>query len=499
MNNSLLYKKIISNKNIYSAIYSVNSYIFEKELLSDEDYRLLHSLKDKFNFSKINVLVSEIRDIIESVILNGEYFKAKVYFRPKKIDKKDVIHYRPIHTAPLKTQIAIVAIMNALLIEEYNGLVELSEFAKILPHNFYGNIPTAKAEYLFEPWQNQYKKYSNNITEAYDRYLETKEYSHEITLDLINFFPSINPLILYDKIIQLFAIKYHGKEMECLRTVVLKLLVMKITNIDSYESLYYGKDVTPSHNWSKGVTQGLPQAYIWGNLCMLDVSRYFESNFPGNSYYYVDDSVIYSNVFRNCSDIDAEFKKKLNDLNNDLAEYSKNYQPVYLSNLEKDFGNDEVLSFVKFNSDMDYCIQVHDDESKSGISIIDNHKLGQSSLNMLSKEASLGAFELRTVFSDSEDITLKNKFSEIQKAVENELRRVKKLEETEDMEQYKKLLRRFKKYFKFRTRLISFREEGEVTNEEVAFIIDALKISELTKEMDLINYFNCYDEDIFLA
>ena len=48
-NESTLKQKILSDENIFAAIYSVQSYISEVNLLSKDDLELFHKLKDKYN------------------------------------------------------------------------------------------------------------------------------------------------------------------------------------------------------------------------------------------------------------------------------------------------------------------------------------------------------------------------------------------------------------------------------------------------------------------
>ena len=55
MNNTTVRKKrseyeeyLLSDENIYHAIYSLESYVFDYELLEPEDKILFHRLKDKF-------------------------------------------------------------------------------------------------------------------------------------------------------------------------------------------------------------------------------------------------------------------------------------------------------------------------------------------------------------------------------------------------------------------------------------------------------------------
>ena len=53
IHDSKLYKLVVSDKNIFLAINSMQSYIFEKYLLSDKDLKLYHSLIDIYNHKEI--------------------------------------------------------------------------------------------------------------------------------------------------------------------------------------------------------------------------------------------------------------------------------------------------------------------------------------------------------------------------------------------------------------------------------------------------------------
>ena len=46
-----------------------------------------------------------------------------------------------------------------------------------------------------------YRKYLDKITEGYKIYHETEEFIYEASLDLKQFFPSLNPLLLYQDIL----------------------------------------------------------------------------------------------------------------------------------------------------------------------------------------------------------------------------------------------------------------------------------------------------------
>lgn len=45
----------------------------------------------------------------------------------------------------------------------------------------------------------------------------------------------------------------------------------------------------------RGIPQGLPQSYFLGNIYMLIIYEILKKDFPGVAYFYVDDSVIFTN------------------------------------------------------------------------------------------------------------------------------------------------------------------------------------------------------------
>lgn len=450
LSESKLYQRIIDCQNIYYSIFSLDSYIFEKELLSKEDYKLMISLRDKFNINVINKTISEVKKLLKRILLSDEFLTTEVYFRPKKVKKttnnkyinSNEIVFRPLHVSPLNTQIAIASILNAILLVKTKDKLELSEIGRVFPNNFYGNIPSENPKYLFHPWQKKYKEYSNVVRESYSRYLETKEYSHEIMIDLENFFPSIQPMIVYKKIINMLKVKYSELDLKCLKIALLKLLYMKVSNeiLPSYYQTME-KKYTIKTNFTQGIPQGLPQSYFFGNICMLEIADLYKKHFEGNAYFYVDDSVVYTNIFKGKSDLEVntEFKEKLANLNRSLSELNCTNEEcdILLSGTDLN----DVIS--QLNSTLSYNIKAHDTNSKSEISEIDNEKIGSPNLSILGKIASLSAFELRTTFDDFEELTLENKFYEFKRSIEKEIKRIDDKCDKEKYANYRKYLPRF--------------------------------------------------------
>mgnify|MGYP000373383024 CR=1 FL=1 len=91
---------LLSDINIYLAIYSLNSYIFEYNLLKPEDRHLYHQLQDKFDERLVSKVTEDVKKRIKQLLDDpDEFIQAKVYFKPKKlVDGKTGIqatpHYR---------------------------------------------------------------------------------------------------------------------------------------------------------------------------------------------------------------------------------------------------------------------------------------------------------------------------------------------------------------------------------------------------------------------
>lgn len=115
MKDTKLYKTIVSKENLYKAIYALESYISERNLLKSEDLEQLMQLRDKFDFENISNIITECMNKLEFILNSkNELFDVQVYFKLKKLksDKfhKETITYRPLHTASLIDQICMAAL-----------------------------------------------------------------------------------------------------------------------------------------------------------------------------------------------------------------------------------------------------------------------------------------------------------------------------------------------------------------------------------------------------
>lgn len=501
---SSVYKRIFEDDFIYKAIYSLESYVFEKDLLEKEDYILMLKLRDPFNHEVILETIEKVKKQLEAVLINGDFFEAQVYFRPKKINSKGELESRPLHSASLITLISSVVLLNVLLVEIGNGdkSIELTELARMLPSNFYGNIPSERPEHLFKPWYYQYKEYTEAITKSYYDYTKTKEYKYEVTLDLKNFFPSINPSIIFDEIMERYSVKYEGPDRQCLKTILSKLLVFQITNLKAEEhvKLYYDSSnikFLKGKVWSRGIPQGLPHAYFFGNICMVKVAEIFEcviAGQDGKAFYYVDDSVIYTNNLDEISALGDKIKK----VNVELKKLSNQYR-TKLDSYRTEARGTSLEAFVDILHEFNYLIEVHAAESeKSTVIEIQNPKYGQANLNAYSKLASMTTYDLNKIFSDTEELNLSRKLEVIYKAVEKEVARIRPIGPDEDTSNYIKVLLRFKKFFKYRQRRIEYSRNNDIKKVNIDELLGKFPLTKDDFEEDMKKFFKSYDEDILL-
>lgn len=194
---------LLSDENIYLSIYSLNSYVFEYNLLNTEDRILYHRLQDKFDARLINGVITRVREQIIELFDKDKYIEAKVYFKPKKLSENGELEFRPLHSTGLITQIAIVSMLHLFVYEipeeeEGDPKLRLSNLSRLIPSDFYGNRVSVKPEYLFKPWKQQYQKYNQNsndasfvYTQGAEKLLETSlcHMKDEFTLEILSKIP----------------------------------------------------------------------------------------------------------------------------------------------------------------------------------------------------------------------------------------------------------------------------------------------------------------------
>lgn len=485
MNNTIVRKKLseyeeylLSDENIYHAIYSLESYVFDYELLEPNDKILFHRLKDKFSEELISDITNQVRDRITDLLEKDEYVKAKVFFRPKKFDEGEKkLVFRPLHTTDLITQIAIVSMLHLFIYDrtDENELI-LSNLSRLIPANFYGNRVSVNPAFLFKPWKKQYQKYNQKANDAMKKYHTSLEYKYEVTLDLENFFPTINPAVIYKYIMCHLPAYMNQDDKKVMGKVLHKLLFCKLeTKLDRRTDMrkqYYEvsknknersiSDKIISTGFVRGIPQGLPQSYFLGNVYMLIISRIFEEVFPGVSYFYVDDSVIFTNAG---SKVKEEFEKKLEEINSRI----KQEEDKYLVEGEISVYPDDTEKFYK--SDL-YGVMVHT-KNKSSCICLDTLDESDLYLKCISRAVSQGGSDFFRMYSDEENRNLEKKFDVLSKQIRGRYQKLeeekKSVDEDNTVRNVKKIqdkLNRYYKFFEYRRRRLTAMHEPDVSAED---------------------------------
>ena len=509
--NSKLYDKILGGKNIFNAIFCMESYIFDKGLLDIEspvelfdesgvlieviaanDLELYYALADKHNVELIEKVISTCQQNLRWIFSSKEnLFGAKVYFKLKNYDDGE-LKFRPLHTARLTDLICMVSILNCLMYEDddNDGKRNLSDLSKLVPHNFYGNIPSTNLQYLYQKWQTKYKEYTQNLTERCRSYQNNHNYLTEVCLDIKNFFPSISPKMLYNYIIEKLYLTYKD-DLSVLKMAVSKLLFFRLEggNIEPWIDCYYPEEfeTTPGNLYMNcGIPQGLPQSYFFGNLCMIEVKNCLmkEECFNGDAYFYVDDSVIYIQA-----ELDQEsFKKRIEALNAEISKWCKKTE-----SRNNNIGDFVPETYLDFHKKLKYQIKFHD-EGKSVFTPIDTTDNQLGPILNLTRETSISS-GLSWNLDEIDDQVSLGKLEALDKVISREIEKEKKKgnEDKNKVSSRLKLLRRFKRFFLYRNRLLKIRDEGGPNKD----LLDNFYKRFLDKDTSLTDWFEQNDEEIF--
>ena len=512
-----LIDKILNEQNIFNSIFCMESYVFDKGLLDTEkpvlafdedgvvkepiasnDLELFYDLADKHNVELIEQVIECCQQKMKWLFADKAHlFDVTVYFKLKNFDEGK-LKFRPMHTARLIDLICMVSIMNCLMFDDdfEKGERMLSDLSKLLPHNFYGNIPSTNVQFLFHKWQTKYKEYTEEVIEHCRTYQQNHSYLTEVSLDIKNFFPSISPKMLYDYIISKLS-KTYEDDKDDLSKVVAKLLYFKIdnANIEPWKEYYYPEDADLrgiDFYMNCGIPQGLPQSYFFGNLCMIEVKRLLMKDelFNGDAYFYVDDSVIYIQTKLD----DNRFKDKIKKLNDSLEKWCKETEnnPSTLG----DFVGADCLNFQK---KLTYIIHFHED-GKSVFTHIDDADNQYGPIANITRETSMHSKLAYNLDEVDDHVSLK-KLQALDEVISREIADLTKKQKNaaeggtngDALDSRLKLLRRFKKFFLYRNRLLRIREEGGPSD---AMLNDFRKRF-LEKAKKAEEFFEQFDEDIF--
>lgn len=479
-----LRKRLCSKENIFLAIYTVNSYIQEKDLLDKEDTKLLAALGDVFDRTVMERTVKRVQRRLKTILDDSaDYFEVTVYFKPKKYKNGQDI-FRPIHTAKLIDQIAIISMLQ-ILVYNQNEKGELipSELSRLIPSNFFGNRISYNGRELFKRWQTQYQQYTAKANDILYKAGETKQYRYEVTLDLKNFFPSVHPQMLYNYIMEKIPLTWKNDKV--IPILLRKLLIFRLCELKDVEREWYlqAEPVEASScSYAKGLPQGLPHTYFFANLLMTMIADEYERVFPGEAVFYVDDSVIFTNGKNNKLDHELFYEM--------IQELNKNIQRSEKELLERGRGSEELSLPQDFCYQEPGCfgIQVHRPERQSGSDsksyfseIIEATKNNaERYIHGLSRETSNISLDIRTAFSDDEAKMMKSRVEAIFSLVESEIKRV---QNKPDERVYLRKLIRYKKFFSYRKNILYYRASGDISEQREQLLKDiALREQEDKKE-----------------
>lgn len=510
-----LIDKIMDERNIFNSIFCMESYVFEKGLLDTiepvcfydgggiiaaNDLELYYALADKHNVDLIEKVIlccqQKLKWLFES---KDHLFSTRVYFKLKNYDvSEDKLNFRPVHMARLIDLICMVSILNCLMFDDDldAGKRNLSDLSKLLPHNFYGNVPSTDVQFLFHKWHKKYKEYTDAVIEHCRAYQHNHNYLTEVCLDIKNFFPSISPKILYDYILVKLS-KTYEKDFDELGKAVVKLLYFDIEkkNIEPWKECYYSKEVCLEGSefyMNCGIPQGLPQSYFFGNICMIEVKRLLldDAFFKGDAYFYVDDSVIYIQAKLDKGD----FEKRISNLNNRLAKWC----------VDKDNAESEVSKFVSsdrlaFQKNLSYKIRFHEC-GKSVFTHIEDVDTQYGPIVNIARETSMHSKLAYNLDEIDDQVSLK-KLEALDKVISREIQCLtgKQRSGEEDgcfgneITSRLRLLQRFKKFFLYRNRLLKIRRDGEVSES----MMKDFETRFLDKAKSPVEFFSQFDEDIF--
>lgn len=496
--------RVLSEENIYNAIYCLESYIFEKGLLHEDDLKMYVRLGDKYDFEYIKDVITECRQKLESMLTNEDlFFEIKVYFKIKKWDdENDKIKYRPIQVAGLLDQICMVCMLMPLMFDDEDGTRRKSELTKLIPHNFYGNIPSLSVGELFEPWKRKYKEYTDTIISRGREYRRNLRYRTEITLDIKNFFPSVNPIYIYDYVLDKLQFVYPSDEDKNTLKVLLKKLLffyIKEENLKDWEEEYYGKklEFASTLRMNCGIPQGLPQSYLFGNLCMIEIQKRLKAmklfqNSDAN--FYVDDSVIY--VEQDYSALDTT--ETIKDINKQVEDIFE----------KKTFDAILPKQQAEFQNKLHFKIAFHED-GKSEFCPIQETGLSINALHSIMRATSMAAGFYDNM-DEVEDTYSREKMERIVEVIQAEINHVKSVKANKNNEEGKdhnsarlKLLKRFKRFFLFRIQLLKLRQVNQIDEDDVSengkeAFVNHFKIQQKNVDKkDKEDWLEGYDEDIF--
>lgn len=535
-----IWSRVLSDENIYMAIYSLENSLQNKELVSETE---LNVYRDVYNQEEMMKLIGQVKERLRELRQTDVFLKCKVFFKPKKRKEENII-FRPIHQySKLLDAVAAISMLNVLIYEindicmecpgkreceeqkkcEWNKCKNcknkqgkkliLSGLSRLMPSNFYGNTISLQPSRIYTSWQKQYREYTGITSEKFLQYHNTSEYAYEVDIDIENFFPSVDPRCIISYILEKLPVYMEKQERNDVKIILEKLLFVEIEGMDEKkieenekklwfgENSYYGKvkeGEKAEIKFTVGIPQGLVQSYFFANIFMIEVAQAYTKVFNGDNYFYVDDSVIFTNE---AIESDEDFREKIEQI-----ELSIN---TVMNEYVKKCKNDNTV-LKPYLENISYYVSLHKNDDKSSFTSILESKTGEIHLTNLCRAASQTMVDLNNSFSDNEDVTLRARIQKMLEEVCHEIDYVNtdinKLEKLENIDKnsifmlknYRKKLYRYKKFFKYREMILRFREKMQFKDIYENILLGFLTNESKNEEELIIEFFKNYDEDILL-
>ena len=177
---------------------------------------------------------------------------------------------------------------------------------------------------------------------------------------------------------------------------------------------------------------------------MLFIKDIYKKHFPGESFFYVDDSICFTNKELNKTKFNSEIAK----INSEITKLSSLY--LHKQKLPKNYNY----------TNKDFKVKVHK-PGKSILTEINKEQInaGAMYLNGICRESSTFNFDLFSSNSDEEISILKNKTEILLKQIEKEINRINKNKNsnTKEKDSYTLKLYRYKKFFKLRNKILEIK------------------------------------------
>ena len=212
--------------------------------------------------------------------------------------------------------------------------------------------------------------------------------------------------------------------------------------------------------------------------------------FKGDAYFYVDDSVIYIQ-----SSLESDsFKSKISALNNEMEKFCKEKCTV-----PKELSDFLTQKYIDFQSQIEYTIRFHE-EGKSSFCHIDNADNHLGGFENLARETSMASNLFWNLDEIDETISYK-KCKAISEVVDKEIRKLKEMQDGTDEIKEKdasrlKMLKRFKKFYLYRVRMLNMKAE-ETSTETLLRDFDKRFSVKSKTGIDLVSFFETNEEEIF--